>query len=144
MRVVTFHRGEDPALAQDSVELDAEGRHLRRKLLITRSGAELHVDFAHAAHLVEGDQLVRDDGGRVLVKAAAEPLMEVRGRDAAHLLQLAWHIGNRHLAAQISPQHLRIRHDAVIATMLEQLGATVSAITAPFEPEHGAYHGHAH
>jgi urease accessory protein len=28
--------------------------------------------------------------------------MEVRGRDARHLLALAWQIGNRHLAAEIT------------------------------------------
>ncbi|MGI9402613.1 MAG: urease accessory protein UreE, partial [Rhizobiaceae bacterium] len=45
------------------------------------------------------------------------------------------------------------RRDHVIASMLEGLGATVAEVTAPFDPEGGAYgdrhdhhhhHGHSH
>jgi urease accessory protein len=43
---------------------------------------------------------------------------------------------------------LRIAADHVLAEMVKQLGARVSSIEAPFEPEGGAYtsggHGHHH
>ena len=58
----------------------------------------------------------------------------------------------RELAAQIEEDHLLLRRDPVIRAMLEGLGASVSEIEAPFDPEGGAYggvhpphdHGHAH
>jgi urease accessory protein len=68
----------------------------------------------------------------------------VRGRDRGHLVKLAWHIGNRHLPAQIEETRILIRRDGVIARMLEGLGATVRPVTEPFAPEHGAYHAHDH
>ena len=78
------------------------------------------------------------------VIAAEEDLMEIRGRDAAHLVQLAWHIGNRHLPAQIEESRILIRRDRIICHMLETLGATVIDVAEPFHPENGAYHTHEH
>ena len=71
--------------------------------------------------------------------AAPEPLIEVRGKAPADLIRLAWHIGNRHLPAQVTPKALRIRRDHVIEDMLRGLNATLVAIEAPFDPEGGAY-----
>ena len=60
----------------------------------------------------------------------------------AHVAHLAWHIGNRHLAAQLEWDRILILSDRVIALMLEKLGATVLIVREQFSPEHGAYHGH--
>ena len=62
-------------------------------------------------------------------------LLEVKGRDPLHLTVLAWHLGNRHLAAQIEPDRIVIRHDPVIAHMLEHQGAQVRQVHEPFDPE---------
>jgi urease accessory protein len=59
-------------------------------------------------------------------------------------LRLAWHIGNRHLAAAIFTDRILIRLDHVIAHMLEHQGARVSEVEAVFDPEGGAYDDHAH
>jgi urease accessory protein len=117
----------------DQVLLEAGERHLRRKLLKLQSGGEVLVDLEKTQMLESGDCLMLEDG-----------LLEVRGRDARHLTALAWHIGNRHLEAQIEVDRILIRRDHVIATMLEQLGATVTDVSEPFSPEHGAYRGHGH
>ncbi|WP_369684740.1 hypothetical protein [Devosia ginsengisoli] len=77
------------------------------------------------------------------VIAAPELLYEVRGRDTAHLVRLAWHIGNRHTSAQLEAGRLLIKRDHVLRTMLEGLGAQVSEVREPFYAEHGAYHSHA-
>ena len=63
---------------------------------------------------------------------------------ARHLVELAWHIGNRHLAAEIGERRILLRRDRIIRAMLEQLGATVYDVTEPFVPAHGAYHAHDH
>ena len=56
-----------------------------------------------------------------------------------------WHVGNRHTPCQINSDHLLIQADPVIGHMLEHLGAVVEPLTAPFNPEGGAYgHGRTH
>jgi urease accessory protein len=66
-------------------------------------------------------------------------LLEIAAASASELARLAWHIGNRHIDVQIAGDRLRIRRDHVIEDMLRGLGARVTAIEAPFEPEGGAY-----
>jgi urease accessory protein len=145
LRVASFRRagslGETPF---DIVVLDAEQRHVRRKLITLQHGGEVLVDFAKPVMLEHGDCLVLEDGRLVEIIAAEEELTEVRGRDAAHLIQLAWHIGNRHLEAQIEATRILIRRDHVIGHMLEHQGAKVGNVTEQFKPEHGAYHSHDH
>ncbi|MDX8451108.1 urease accessory protein UreE, partial [Mesorhizobium sp. VK3C] len=69
---------------------------------------------------------------------------DIRARDAVHLTELAWHIGNRHLAAAIEADRILILRDHVIKAMLEGLDATVSEVLLPFSPVRGAYSGHGH
>ncbi|MBI1198031.1 MAG: urease accessory protein UreE [Phenylobacterium sp.] len=130
--------------AADTVSLDYDGRHRRRIVLTGASGAEYLLDLAEATHLRDGDGLVLPHGGVLQVLARPEPLLEVRAHAPADLVRLAWHIGNRHLAAQVFADRILIRRDHVIAHMLEHQGAFVAEVEAPFDPEGGAYHGHDH
>lgn len=136
----------DPA---DSVTLDYDGRHRRRIVLTGASGAEYLLDLAEATHLKDGDGLQLPAGGIVQVVARPEPLLEITAHGPADLMRLAWHIGNRHLAAQVFADRILIRRDHVIAHMLEHQGAHVREVMVPFDPEGGAYqdhgaHDHAH
>jgi urease accessory protein len=128
----------------DTVVLDFDDRHRRRMAMTGTRGLEFLLDLENATALRGGDALVLEDGRLVEVIAAAEPLLEIRGRDPAHLVRLAWHLGNRHLPTQIMAKGLRIRRDHVIEAMVNGLGARVIEIEAPFDPEGGAYAGHAH
>ncbi|MDQ0462656.1 urease accessory protein [Caulobacter ginsengisoli] len=132
----------------DHVALDYDGRHRRRMTLTGAHGLSFLLDLPAARLLHGGDGLKLDDGRVVVVEALPEPLMEVRGDDGVHLLRLAWHIGNRHLTAQVEAERILLRYDRVIGHMLEHLGAKVTAVTAPFDPEGGAYgdvhHDHDH
>jgi urease accessory protein len=145
LRATSFRRAE-PLSDQPFaiVVLDAEERHVRRKRLTLANGEDVIVDFEKPVRLEQGDRLVLEDGRVAEVVAAPEDLMEVRARDARHLVELAWHIGNRHLAAQIGEGRILLRRDRVIRQMLEQLGAHVEDVTEPFSPQHGAYHAHGH
>ena len=107
-------------------------------------GLEFLLDLENAVALRGGDALVLEDGRLIEVVAAAEPLVEIRGADPLHLVRVAWHLGNRHLPTQIMPKGLRIRRDHVIEAMVKGLGARIIEIEAPFDPEGGAYAGHAH
>jgi urease accessory protein len=136
------HRWQDaPA---DTVVLDFDDRHRRRMAMTATRGLEFLLDLESAVALRGGDALVLEDGRLVEVVAAAEPLLEIRGRDPQHLVRIAWHLGNRHLPTQIMPKGLRIRRDHVIEAMVRGLGARVIEIEAPFDPEGGAYEGGGH
>jgi urease accessory protein len=130
--------------AADTVVLDFDDRHRRRMAMTGTRGLEFLLDLENATALRGGDALVLEDGRLIEVVAAAEPLLEIRGTDPLHLVRVAWHLGNRHLPTQIMPKGLRIRRDHVIEAMVKGLGARIIEIEAPFDPEGGAYAGHAH
>ena len=75
----------------------------------------------------------------VEVVAAPEKLLHVEAEDLA---RIAYHLGNRHVPVQLGAGFLRLAEDHVLEHMLEHLGATVTRVEAPFEPEGGAYHQH--
>lgn len=126
------------------VVLAHDERHLRRRVLALQGGEKVLVDFLEPMHLEDGDRLLLEDGRAVEIVAADEELLEIRARDPRHLVELAWHIGNRHLAADIAADRILILRDHVIRAMLEGLGASVLDLTAPFQPARGAYSGHGH
>ena len=127
----------------DTITLDATERHRRRVRLESDGGIAFLLDLPAARLLREGDRLVLSDRRTVEVRAADEALYEVRGDGPLALLRLAWHVGNRHLPTELREDHLRVRRDEVVRTMLEGLGARVDEVSAGFDPEGGAYaHDH--
>jgi urease accessory protein len=150
-RAVAVHAwGTWPASeAVATVTLGFDDRHRRRIRFRSDNGLDFLLDLADAVHLSEGDGLELEDGGFVRVRAALEALAEIECGSAAELARVAWHLGNRHLAVQISGDKLLIRDDHVIVHMVEHLGARVRHVQAPFDPERGAYavgasHDHDH
>lgn len=133
--------------AADRVVLDYNDRHRRRFAMTGNKGTAFLLDLPSTAELRGGDALLLEDGRLVEVVAAPEALLEIRCADARHLARVAWHIGNRHVPAQVLTDALRIRRDHVLADLARQLGAEVAEIEAPFTPEGGAYrsaHAHTH
>ncbi|MDF2798985.1 MAG: urease accessory protein UreE [Devosia sp.] len=131
-------RGE----AFDVITLAHDERRLRRKLLTLRGGTEVMVDFPQTLTLEHGGALLLEDGRLAGIVAADELLYEVRADNPAHLVRLAWHIGNRHTSAQLEADRILIKRDHVLKIMLEGLGARIANISEPFFAEHGAYHSH--
>lgn len=135
--------GDWPGKATDTVVLDHDNRHRRRMTMKGEAGTDFLLDLAEATTLRDGDGLVLEDGRVIAVRAASEPLTEILAGDPAHLVRIAWHLGNRHLPTQLDGNRLLIRRDHVIEEMLIGLGASVRHVEAPFDPEGGAYgHGH--
>ena len=132
------------ASAIDVVELDATDRHRRRVVLVGGAGATYLLNLSESRQLREGDGLVLEDGKIVRVAAKPELLIEITAPNASSLARLGWHIGNRHTDVQIVGNGLRIRRDHVLEEMLSGLGAILTPIEAPFDPEPGAYSGHGH
>jgi urease accessory protein len=147
-------RGAWQATAADTIVLDYEGRHRRRVTMTGTRGTEFLLDLPEAVALRGGDALILEDGRLIEIVAAPEELAEVRCGDPRQLARVAYHIGNRHVQAEILDNRLRMRRDHVLEDMVRGLGAKVSHIEAPFEPDTGAYEpvaqakhahkGHAH
>lgn len=131
------------AAPAETVTLAYDDRHRRRLRLATDGGRAFLLDLAEAQVLRDGDVLGLDDDSAVLVRAAAESVLDIQAADALALARIAWHLGNRHTPTQILDGALRIRADHVLEHLLtDHLGALVTRATAPFDPEGGAY-GHA-
>ncbi len=126
----------------DIITLDHGDRHRRRIVLSADGGTAFLLDLDKADVLEDGDAIRLDSGWLVEVKAAAERLIEVSTEDPLDLLTLAWHIGNRHVPAEITRDAIYIAYDHVLVDMLEGLGAEVAIVERPFRPVRGAYHHH--
>ena len=133
-------RGSWPsATAQGSATLRHDDRHRRRFKLTTDQGEVFLLDLERPTRLADGDGLALDDGGYLLVRAAAEDCVLVRCADPTTMTRIAWHLGNRHLPVQIVADGLLIRADHVIVDMVRGLGATAEPRRCAFDPEAGAY-----
>lgn len=139
---------KDGPIPFDLVVLTHHERHLRRRVITLQHGDAVLVDLPATVTLRDRDRLVLDDGRHVEVIAADEPLMEVRAASPAALARVAWHLGNRHARVAMAPDSLTLLPDHVLKDMLTGLGATVTDIEAPFDPDPpvltGIPHHHAH
>ncbi len=135
-----------PAPQDAELVLPFELRQKSRMRTTVASGEEVGLFLERGTVLRDGDCLQANDGRVIRVTAAAEDLIEVRCVDSDALARAAYHLGNRHTPVQVGAGWLRLAADDVLANMLRGLGATLTPVRAPFEPESGAYGGghHAH
>ena len=134
----------DKTAHQEQLSLPFELRQKSRLRTELVSGEEAGLFLEHGSILRGGDCLRANDGRVVLVVAADEELMEAKCATPFELVRAAYHLGNRHVPVQIGEGWLRFQADEVLAQMLRGLKATVSKVSAPFEPEAGAYAGGHH
>ncbi|MBX3621320.1 MAG: urease accessory protein UreE [Rhizobacter sp.] len=161
-KLIAQGRGLAPALLKraTTVVLDWDTRQKSRFDTEDSQGRTLGVFLPRGSVVRGGDVLVAEDGSLVKVVATPQPVMVVRAC-AEHgtpldLLRAAYHLGNRHVQLEVTPDHLHLEPDHVLADMLRQMHLIVTEELAPFEPEGGAYaagghgghgghgHGHAH
>ena len=138
-----------------TVELNWDVRQKSRFDAADSQGRRLGVFLPRGTVVRGGDVLVAEDGSLIRVQAAPQPVLVVR-HCAEHgspfdLLRAAYHLGNRHVALELQPDHLKLEPDHVLADMLRNMHLIVSEAHEPFEPEGGAYaagahggHDHAH
>jgi urease accessory protein len=126
----------------DVITLDHGDRHRRRIMLNADGGTAFLLDLGKADVLEDGDAIRLESGWLVEVRAAPEKLVEITTDDPLELLTLAWHIGNRHVPAEITRAAIYIGYDHVLVDMLLGLGAKVEIVERPFRPVRGAYHHH--
>lgn len=145
MLTLTQRLSPDASVAvSQTLWLTAEERTRSRHRFVTTEGSEVQLVLARGTVLRDGDLLrANEDGTLVRVQARPEPVLTVRAKDAFALMRAAYHLGNRHVALELGSEFLRLGPDPVLADMLTQLGLTVVEEVAPFQPEAGAYGGHA-
>ena len=153
-KLISQAQGLAPVLVKRAaqVELDWDVRQKSRFDATDSLGRTLGVFLPRGTLVRGGDVLVAEDGSLVIVKAAPQPVLRVSAcpQHGApfDLLRAAYHLGNRHVALELKPDHLKLEPDHVLAEMLRQMHLIVTAANEAFEPEGGAYaaggHAHAH
>ena len=124
-----------------TLTLPFELRKRSRLLVKLDNGEEAGLFLPRGTVLRDGDRLAAGDGRVIRVVAAAEDIYRVQATERCTLTHAAYHLGNRHVPVQIGSDALTIERDPVLRDMLEQLGAAVFEMRAPFHPEPGAYGG---
>ncbi len=137
------NRADRAAPASERLLLDFDARCKSRLRTRLASGEEVGLFLERGTVLRGGDKLLANDGRVIEVVAGDETLIEAACDDTRLLLRAAFHLGNRHVAVQIGDGWLRFVFDHVLSDMVAGLGLAVTRIVAPFEPEAGAYSGHA-
>lgn len=127
-----------------TLQLPFEKRQKSRLKVILDDGRDAGLFLPRGDVLRDGDFLQAEDETIVQIKAADETVSQVYCDDPLLLARACYHLGNRHVPLQIESHYLRYLHDHVLDDMLKGFGLTATIHQAPFEPESGAYGGHAH
>jgi urease accessory protein len=127
-----------------TLSLTAQERTRTRHRFETPDGQVLYLRLPRGTVLQDGD-LLQSEGGDVVMRIAAkpEPVLTVTSQKPVDLLRASYHLGNRHVPLEVSPNYLRLSPDPVLQAMLEQMGVQVQEEVVPFQPETGAY-SHSH
>jgi urease accessory protein len=126
------------------LELPFEARQKSRFKAKLASGEEVGVMLPRGEILRGGDLVTASDGRVIEVVSQEESILHVQCATPSALAKIAYHLGNRHVAVEVGEGYLRLADDHVLERMVEGLGAKVTRLTAPFEPEAGAYGGVGH
>lgn len=142
------------AESEITLTLSYELRQKSRQRVMLDNAEEAGLFLERGIILREGDVLSTDAGETVRIKAADENVSTVMCDDMLLRARACYHLGNRHVALQISDGFIRYQTDHVLDELCRRLGLQVIQELAPFEPESGAYgdyghmqghsHGHSH
>ena len=124
----------------DEIVLDYQDRNRRRIKLDSKKKISFLLDEKETVFLNNGSLLILSNEYKVKVIAKLENVLKVEAKDKTNLSSLAWHIGNRHIPAEIHKDYIIIQRDEIISRMLKLLGAKVVKKKLSFTPEKGAYH----
>jgi urease accessory protein len=123
----------------ERLKLSFDQRQKSRLRARLESGEEVALLLPRGNIMRGGDVVSAADGQRIEIVSAPEKLLHI---ESSSLARAAYHLGNRHVPVQVGEGFLRIAEDHVLEDMLRKLGARVTHVEAPFEPEGGAYHSH--
>jgi urease accessory protein len=129
-----------------TLALVAEDRTRSRHRFLTIEEKEINLQLHRGTVLKEGDILADENGLAIaVVIAKPEPVVTVTASNFLELLRAAYHLGNRHIALEVTENYLRLSPDSVLEDMVTKMGLSVVHEVQPFQPESGAYsHHHDH
>ena len=123
------------------LKLPFEARQKSRLRTRLESGEEVGLVLPRGEILRGGDLVTASDGRVIEIVSQEEKTLHIEAASPQALAKVAYHLGNRHVPVQVGENFLRIAEDHVLEEMVKKLGAKVSRVEAPFEPEAGAYAG---
>jgi urease accessory protein len=126
------------------LRLTYEERAKCRLATVAADGTAVAILLPRGTVMRDGTVLAGDGGALAIVEAAPQPLTRITTDSPLALLRAVYHLANRHVPARLAPDHALIERDPVLERMLVALGANVEHIESPFDPEPGAFEGHAH
>jgi urease accessory protein len=138
LRVDTYTKDQAKYPIIDNIILKYQDRYLRRKVLHSQKNRIL-INFKTAVYLSHNSYLITNDHKAIKVIAKKEKIIQITIANPVKQSEVAWHIGNRHLAAEVGKKTISILFDPVIWKMLKQLGYKISTTNKIFEPLGGAY-----
>ncbi len=139
-------RADSNTEVSTTVTLPVDKRVKSRLRVTLDDGRQAGIFLPHGESLQHGDKLMSSDGVVVLVQAADESLSVAESGDMLVFSRVVYHLGNRHVPVEIALDEkgggvVCYLHDHVLDDMLAGLGVAVKKVSAPFNPEPGAYGG---
>lgn len=144
LRCTRIHDPHAPCKATHELHLGHHERGRQRLAAVCSDGTAVAILLPRGTALRDGTLLVAEDGALIRVVAATQPVARISAATPLGLLRAVYHLANRHVPAQLAADHALIERDPVLERLLESLGARVEHVTAPFDPEPGAYGAHSH
>lgn len=128
-----------PDAVADTVVLAHRARQEGQAELTAEGGLRFDLALDKAPAFEDGDAVRLDDGRLVTIRAAGEPLLEVRSGNPARLLRLAWQLGGSHVPAEIGADALYVPDEPAVAELVRGQGCSASPVTRAFKPERAAH-----
>ena len=144
-KIIPHGAGLAPVLVKraSTIELDWGTRQKSRFEGVDSLGRQLVVFLLSGTRVRGGDVLLAEDGSMVKVIASPQTVLRIttcsQHGSPFDLTRAAYHLGNRHVAIELKPDHLKIEPDHVLADMLRAMHLIVHQVSEAFEPEGGAY-----
>jgi urease accessory protein len=126
----------------DRVSLTWDERQKCRQKLRTAAGKEIALALPTGTRLNAGDLLPIEEGW-IEVYLAPEDVLLIRPRNLQETVFIAYQVGNRHLALEITENGLKTLYEPTLASYLRQQGIPVEQAQLAFTPI-GAMSGPGH
>ena len=126
----------------DRVFLTWDARQKSRQKLQTAAGKEVALALLTGTRLSAGDLLPIEEGW-IEVYLAPEDVLLIRPRTHHETAFVAYQVGNRHLALEITEDGLKTLYEPALVSYLRQQGIPVEQAQLSFTPI-GATSGHGH
>ena len=126
-----------------NLTLSSDQRKILRGIKLTDCKKKLIMQLPREGKLREGDILLTNQKG-IFIKVFAmdEKLIQISSSSKLILLQISYHLGNRHIEMEIKPNKLFIKDDYLIKNLLNNFEVEILKINKKFFPEVGAFHNH--